>query len=140
MSHKSCAGNQLKPKTNASASQVLESFQTVILAYTDYQKIAEQEATKRQAIQAWESAQLAKIQERRDMVLHYLDASFDERAANFRELFALADQAIKLDNNDMLATTLNSLVEVAKTNPFDNLADANIFQDLLDNPEHIWEF
>jgi hypothetical protein len=33
MSHKSCAGNQLKPKTNASASQVLESFQTVILAY-----------------------------------------------------------------------------------------------------------
>ncbi len=125
---------------SATTLQLTESIQAVFAAYTEYQQSAAEERAKRQAIQAWESVQLEKIRERRDVALKNLDLSFDERAELFEKLFSLADQAIESGNSEMLASTLNSMTDIAKTNPLVNLAEANFFHNKLDDPGHVWEF
>ena len=70
----------------------------------------------------------------------YLDRSFDERAENFRALFAVVDKAIASGNNDQLALTLNSIIEIAKSSPFKDLANLASVRSALDDPDHEWTF
>ncbi|AFY32393.1 hypothetical protein [Calothrix sp. PCC 7507] len=70
----------------------------------------------------------------------YLDQSFDERAKNFRALFAVVDSAIASGNNEQLALTLNSITEIAKSSPFKELANLATVRAALDDPNHEWTF
>ena len=70
----------------------------------------------------------------------YLDRSFDERAENFRALFAVVDNAIASGNNEQLALTLSSITEIAKSSPFKDLANLASVRAALDNPDHEWTF
>ncbi|MGJ5674193.1 MAG: hypothetical protein ACR9NN_11380 [Nostochopsis sp.] len=95
-----------------------ECVQQMVTAYTDYLKIAEQEQTKRREIEAWEKETITRINAQRELLMAYLDRSFDERAENFRALFAVVDSAIASGNNNQLALALNSIIEIAKSSPF----------------------
>lgn len=53
---------------------------------------------------------------------------------------ALADQSIAAGDNDQLAAVLTSLVELAKTSLFKDLADLAKVEAALDSPDHTWEF
>ncbi|MGI2907596.1 hypothetical protein [Tolypothrix sp. VBCCA 56010] len=117
-----------------------ESIQQMVSAYTDYLKIAEQEKTKRREIDAWEKEAIAKINTQRDLLMAYLDRSFDERAENFRALFKVVDSAIASNNNQQLALTLNSITEIAKSSPFKELANLTSVRAALDDPDHEWTF
>lgn len=117
-----------------------DCFQELIAAYTDYLKTSEQEQTKRREIEAWEKTTIDKINTFRELLIEYLDRSFDERAKNFRSLFAVVDNAIALDNNEQLALTLNSITEIAKSTPFKELANLANVQAALDDPNHEWTF
>lgn len=117
-----------------------ESLQQIVLAYTDYLKIAEQERTKRREIEAWEKETIAKINATRDLLMEYLDRSFDERADNFRDLFNVVDRAIAADNNEQLALALHSITEIAKSSPFKELANLASVRKALDDPNHEWTF
>ena len=77
-----------------------ECLQQIVSAYTEYKIIAEQEQTKRCEIEAWEKETIAKIGAQRDVLMAYLDRSFDERAENFRALFGVVDLAITAGNNE----------------------------------------
>jgi hypothetical protein len=70
----------------------------------------------------------------------YLDRSFDERAENFRALFNVVDKAMSSGNNDQLALALNSITEIAKSNPFKELANLASVRTALDDPDHEWTF
>ncbi|MBW4447902.1 MAG: hypothetical protein KME38_13800 [Spirirestis rafaelensis WJT71-NPBG6] len=70
----------------------------------------------------------------------YLDRSFDERAKNFRALFSVVDKAMSSGNNDQLAIALNSITEIAKSNPFKELANLASVRAALDDPDHEWTF
>ncbi|BAZ28775.1 hypothetical protein NIES4074_12090 [Cylindrospermum sp. NIES-4074] len=117
-----------------------DCLQQMMSAYTDYMKIAEQEKTKRREIDAWENERLAKINILREFLIAYLERSFDERAENFRSLFAVVDSAMASGNNEQLALTLNSITEIAKSSPFKELANLASVRAALDDPDHEWTF
>ncbi|RCJ22337.1 hypothetical protein A6S26_21500 [Nostoc sp. ATCC 43529] len=117
-----------------------ECLQQVVVAYTDYLKVAEEEQTKRRNIEAWEKETITKINAQRDLLMAYLDRSFDERAKNFHALFAVVDNAIASRNNEQLALTLNSITEIAKSSPFKDLANLASVRAALDDPDHEWTF
>lgn len=117
-----------------------ECLQQIVSAYTEYKIIAEQEQTKRREIEAWEKVTIAKINAERDLLMAYLNNSFDERAENFRCLFSVVDRAIAVNNNDQLSLALHSITELAKSNPFKELANLASVRAALDDPDHEWEF
>ncbi|OYD98041.1 hypothetical protein CDG76_04290 [Nostoc sp. 'Peltigera membranacea cyanobiont' 210A] len=117
-----------------------ECLQQMVSACTDYLKVAEQEKTKRREIDAWEKETITKINAQRELLMAYLDRSFDERAENFRALFAVVDNAIASGNNEQLALTLNSITEIAKSSPFKDLANLASVRAALDDPDHEWTF
>ncbi|MBD2510162.1 hypothetical protein H6G91_23180 [Nostoc muscorum FACHB-395] len=117
-----------------------ECLQQMVSAYTEYKIIAEQEQTKRLEIDVWEKETITKINAQRELLMAYLDRSFDERAENFRALFAVVDNAIASGNNEQLALTLNSITEIAKSCPFKELANLASVRAALDDPDHEWTF
>ncbi|MEH2425371.1 MAG: hypothetical protein V7K48_32050 [Nostoc sp.] len=117
-----------------------ECLQQMVSAYSEYKIIAEQEQTKRREIEAWEKETITKINAQRELLMAYLDRSFDERAENFRALFAVVDSAIASGNNHQLALTLNSITEIAKSSPFKDLANLASVRAALDDPDHEWTF
>ena len=117
-----------------------ECLQQMVSAYTEYKIIAEQEQTKRREIDVWENETITKINAQRELLMAYLDRSFDERAENFRALFAVVDNAIASGNNEQLALTLNSITEIAKSSPFKDLANLASVRAALDDPDHEWKF
>lgn len=117
-----------------------ECLQQMVSAYTEYKIIAEQEQTKRCEIEAWEKEAIAKINAQRDLLMAYLDRSFDERAENFRALFSVVDNAIASNNNEQLALALNSITEIAKSSPFKELSNLASVRAALDDPDHEWTF
>lgn len=113
---------------------------TVASASIEYKQIVEQERAKRREIDSWERETIANINAQRDLLMAYLSRSFDERAENFRALFGVVDQAIAADNNDQLALALHSITELAKSSPFQELANLASVRAALDDPDHEWEF
>ena len=117
-----------------------ESLQQMVSAYTEYLAIAEQERTKRRNIEAWEKESITRINAQRDLLMSYLDRSFDERAENFRALFGVVDNALISGDNEQLALALNSITEIAKSSPFKEFANLNSVRAALNDPNHVWEF
>jgi ribonucleotide reductase alpha subunit len=117
-----------------------ECLQQIVSAYTEYKIIAEQEQTKRREIEACEKVIIAKINAQRDLLMAYLNRSFDERAENFRTLFGVVDQAMAAGNNEQLALALHSITELAKSSPFKELANLASVRAALNDPNHEWEF
>ncbi len=115
-----------------------ECLRDIITAYADYKRVAEEECTKRRKIDAWEKIAVAKIDAQRDLLMAYLARSFDERAENFRSLFCVVDQSITTGNNDQLALALNSIIEIAKSSPFKELANLASVREALNDPDHEW--
>jgi hypothetical protein len=112
----------------------------IVCAWTEYIKITEEETTKRREIEAWEQITIAEINARRDLLIGYLDRSFDERAKNFQSLFQTVDRAISSGDASELSLTLDAIVDLAKSSPFKNLADLSTVKAALDDPNHVWEF
>lgn len=114
-----------------------QCLQDIVTAYTDYQKLAEQEKTKREQIQAWEKTEIARINNLKTYLIEYLEQSFDERQENFQKMFELIDSAIVTNNNEQLALVLNAMTDLAKSNPLSNL---NSVRAALNDPNYVWEF
>ncbi len=112
----------------------------LVEAWTQYKQIAEEEKTKRCEIEAWEKITLAEIKTKRDFLIGYLDRSFDERGTNLRSLLEAVDRAILSDDERLLSLALQAIVELVKSNPFQDLADLSTVKAALDDPDHLWEF
>lgn len=127
---------QVGKKTTA-PTQILNAVETLINAYQcymDYLKTAEQEITKREAIQAWKEVELARINATREILITHLESSFDERKNNFQELFKKLDTAIEKEDAQLIGNTLSVIVEIAKSNPFCQLAENNFIREALGDP------
>jgi ribonucleotide reductase alpha subunit len=134
-------GEQQRTKRREIAAfEKIQSLNIAASACTNYKHIAEQEQTKRREIDAWEKETITKINAQRGLLMAYLDKSFDERAENFRSLFAVVDSAIASDNNEQLALALNSITEIAKSSPFKDLANLNSVRAALNDPNYEWTF
>lgn len=80
------------------------------------------------------------IFDKRGNGITYLERSSDERAKTFQQLFYGLDLAVNSDDNQQLAIALHSIVEVAKSSPFGDLANLDSVQNALDDPRHCWKF
>jgi hypothetical protein len=105
----------------------------------EYLEVAETEKTKRDEIEAWRQTTLADINLKRELVIRYLDRSFDERAENFKSLFQTVDRAISTEDNYQLSLTLDAIVQLANSSPFQDLSDLSKVKAALNNPNHVWE-
>lgn len=133
------------PTNKAKLNQLFEfvdptlCLQQITNAYAEYQRITEQEQTKRREIAAWEQVTIEEVRAKRDALIAYLDRSFDERTISFKKLFDRVDAAIACGDNVQLGLLLHAITEIAKSNPFQNLCDLNYVQKALNDPEHTWE-
>ncbi|MEH2120375.1 hypothetical protein [Nostoc sp.] len=139
-SYKQIGEQERTKRREIAALEKTQCFDIVASAYTEYKLIAKQEQTNRREIEAWEKETITKINAQRELLMAYLDRSFDERAENFRALFVVVDNAIASGNNDQLALTLNSITEIAKSSPFKDLANLASVRAALDDPDHEWTF
>lgn len=115
-----------------------QTLRAIVEAYTEYKIVAEEEKTKRRGIEAWEKATINKIKADRDVLIKYLESSFDERAKNFSFLFEKVDQAIAEGDNHQLTLALHSITEIAKSSPFKDFANLQSVTAALDDPDHEW--
>lgn len=112
----------------------------IVQSWTEYLSISEREATNRREIEAWEKTTLANIQAKRDLIIGYLNRSFDERENNFKQLFQTVDLAITNGDNQQLGLALNAITELAKSSPFKDLSDLSTVREALADLDHTWEF
>lgn len=135
-----------------------ESWQYIVSVYTDYLKLPQQENTKQGEIPAWEKETIAKINRERKLLLTYLQLWFDDHAKTFSGLIAVVDKAIGLGteqnpiaqtaipsgiasgNNKQIASALNSMIEIAKGSPFQELANLASISATLVKPNDKWTF
>ncbi|GAB1539901.1 hypothetical protein NUACC21_25690 [Scytonema sp. NUACC21] len=128
------------PVEVVSGVSAAECLRDIVQAYSEYRIVAEEEQTKRSGIEAWEKTTIAQINAQRDALVKYLEQSFDERAKNFYFLFEKVDRAIIKCDENQLALSLNSIIEIAKNSPFKDLADLTLVRAALNDPDHEWEF
>ncbi|MBE9232373.1 hypothetical protein IQ231_11960 [Cuspidothrix issatschenkoi LEGE 03284] len=117
-----------------------ECLNEIVSAYYEYKRVVKEERTKCREIEAWEKTTLAEIEQKRDSFLAFLDHSFAERLKNFKALFNVVDQAIASGNNEHLQLALDKITELAKSNPFQDLANLSTVQAALLDPDHEWKF
>ena len=131
-------------KTVAKTSEAIltpaQCLQELITAYTEYQKIKEEETNKRSSLKTWETTEIARINALRKIAIEYLENSFDERKENFQKMFDLLDVAISQNDNKQLALTLNSITDLATSNPLEKLSDLDYVSQALKDPNYVWEF
>ena len=127
-------------KKGTDAINPLEVIRDIADAYYSYKQISEAEKTKRQQIKSWEKVNIERIRAQRDILMRYLDQSFDERKENFKRLFNILDQCIEQGNTESLALTLKSVIDLAKSSPFKDLESGENVRALLQDPNREFEF
>jgi hypothetical protein len=104
----------------------------------EWVQLVQTETTKRADIAAWEQTTIEDIRAKRDVLITYLDRSFDERAENFRRLFDSLDAAIA-DRSEKVAEVLGAITALAMKGPFADLKDVDTAVRALKDPDHEWE-
>ena len=94
---------------------------------------------ERAEIAAWEHAQVERIHAQREVLLKALELTFDERRENFRRLFDGLDSALVAEDPSQVASFLESITELAKSSPFQELANLEIVVSELKRPDQVWD-
>ena len=132
-------GTSAALKKAATGINAAEVVMQIVTAYTDWKKIAEEEKTKRHAISAEERRAILQINVQRDLLMTHLEGSFDERRENFRQFFDSLDRAIDKGDTATVAVTLNSIVELAQSSPFKDVASVQAVRDVIADQDTVYE-
>lgn len=122
---------KLSGKSLSSPSEVLSTLKAFSEAATDAVKFCEIQETKRAEIRANTEVRIAQLRAQRDIVMDYLQRSFDERRYLFEQQFKVVDHALMTGNTEELAISLQSINDLAKSSPFKALADIGNVQRAL---------
>ena len=132
-------GTSTALKKASAGINAAEVVAQLITAYTDWRKVAEEEGTKRHAISAEERKAILQINVQRDLLMTHLERSFDERRENFRQFFDSLDRAIDKGDAATVAVTLNSIVELAQSSPFKDIASVQAVRDVMADQDTVYE-
>ena len=122
---------KLSGKSLSSPSEVLSTLKAFSEAATDAVKFCEVQETKRAEIKVNAEVRIAQLKAQRDIVMDYLQRSFDERRYLFEQQFKVVDHALMTGNTEELAISLQSINDLAKSSPFKALADIGNVQRAL---------
>lgn len=109
----------------------LDAIREITSAWSTAKRVAEEEQTKRARIAATERVDMARLQLQRDVLITYLERSFDERASNFKQLFTRLDRDAAASNTPAMAATLGAIVDLAKSSPLKALASVQGVRELM---------
>lgn len=121
----------------AEAAQVLKCF---IEVAGEVAKFTEQQKTERKEIEAKRDINISRIQAQKEIIMVYLEKSFDERKENFSKFFKVIDHAIANNNMQQLAMGLDSINQLAASSPFKALATLESTKEAINDKNHIWDF
>lgn len=102
-------------------------------------EIAEQR-TEQARISANTKVQIELIRSRREILAHLLDQIFAERKENFHMLFERFDTATARGDLGGSQQVLDTIVNLAKSSPFQALRDAASAHTALLDKNTVWEF
>ena len=111
-----------------------------LIEYGDKWVVEVQRAkAERAGIAAWEHTQVERIHTQREVLLKALELTFDERSENFRRLFDGLDSAMSAEDPGQVASFLESITDLAKYSPFNELANLEIVVSDLKRPDQVWD-
>ncbi len=102
---------------------VIDGLQRMHQAHSDYQKLREQEQTKRVAILADRDATLEQIRAERDVIKQVLADSFELRKTGLQAQICAMDKALDNGNVEALHVVMDTMVKTIQSSPFKNIAD-----------------
>lgn len=111
------------------------ALETIITSYVEYKQVVSQEKTKREQIRAWRDVELERIRAQEELLLTYLECTFDERRANFAKFFDVLDHAVETEDVGVITTTLESITTLAQASPFKDIATVAQVRQVLDAPD-----
>lgn len=121
-------------------AEVANVLNNLISMAGEVSKFTEVQKTKRKEIEAKRDVIVNNIQFQKEIILIYLEKSFDARKENFAKLFSIVDDAISKDNMQQLALSLDSINKLAASSPFKALSTIESTQNALTDKNHIWDF
>jgi hypothetical protein len=121
----------------AEAKEVVNGFVAMAGEVT---KFTEVQKTKRKEIEAQRDIIVEKIHSQKEIILSYLEKSFDERKENFAKLFTIVDSDIANNNMQQLAMGLDSINKLADSSPFKALASLEGTKLALSDKTTEWDF
>lgn len=119
--------------------EVARALMTLQMVANDTVKYVEEQETKREEIKAKRDIAIEKIKVIREAINNYLDKTFDERKEIFSKQFECVDEALKSNNTELLAISLNSINSLAAQSPFKALADLKSVQNQLLDDNTEWD-
>ncbi|WP_426752457.1 hypothetical protein [Myxococcus sp. Y35] len=130
------SGKPLSKVVNPGLSEVLDGLKFVAECVRDIEK----EKTAQARVQEFARVNVEQIHAVRDMVISYLDRSFDERKENFRQLFERLDAAMAANNPELTGAVLDSVLKLADSSPFKALRDVAATREALSEKGKEWQF
>ncbi|MFW1956363.1 hypothetical protein ACG91D_12360 [Acinetobacter guillouiae] len=124
----------------ANPKEALEAVNNFVSMAGEVAKFTEVQKTTRKQIEAERDIAVNSIQAQKNIILVYLEKSFDERKENFERLFSIVDDAITKNNKEQLALGLNSINQLANSSPFKALTSVETTQAALMDKDHTWDF
>lgn len=119
-----------------SAASVSITAQKIVQEIKEYLIVAEVEQTKRAQVEKEYLIEVAKIEAMRSTLELHLNRSFEERRRNFEELFEAVRESIRKGDNESLAVSLSSVVELAKISPLAEARSLTSLRQAMDDPDH----
>jgi hypothetical protein len=124
-------------KNQVSKINPTEAISQLYSAYSEYKQVVQHEKTKRKEIEAVKKVDIERIHAQRDIIMTYLDKSFDERKDIFKKYFDVLDAALESGQIDTIVKTLDSITGLAKSSPFKDIASIVQVKKMIDNEEPI---
>jgi hypothetical protein len=124
----------------ANPAEVVDTLKTFISIAGEVKNFTEDQKTKRKEIEAKRDFLVNKIQTQKEIILTYLDKSFDERKKQFEKHFKVIDDAIEKNNIQQLAMGLDSMNKLAASSPFKDLANIDNVKHALGDKTYEWDF
>ena len=121
-------------KKKLDPEQALNTLNNLYNKYVELEKAREEYKTESDRIQADKEKALDQIAAIKDVLMTYLNRSFDERAIMIKQNFEVIDTAIANNNMEALAITVQSVNTLVAQSPFKALVDlAQVRRELLSN-------
>ncbi|HCF56985.1 MAG TPA: hypothetical protein DFS52_03185 [Myxococcales bacterium] len=125
-----------KGTSTVAVGDVITGIKTIAECVRDIEK----ERTQQTKLREDARVEVERIHALREVLLDYLQRSFDERSENFRQLFDRLDLAIESDNVQLAAVVLDSVVKLADSSPFKALQDVASARKALSERGKEWQF
>ncbi|MBX3126114.1 MAG: hypothetical protein KF718_05335 [Polyangiaceae bacterium] len=102
-------------------------------------KTIREQKTEQTRIDAEARKEVERVQAVREVLMSYLDRSFDERRRNFDALFTRLDAALESESLGAVSATLDAIVKIADSSPFKALNDIQATQKVLKDKSKEWD-